>query len=246
MALMLQLIFTLFTLSSSTVSSDVFGLVGHAVQLNTQAHVPEFTTFAWVFNETKNIVIYLKKHKDTKNLYGGRVEFNEESYSLTLKNLQKNDSGVYKAKTSGQEVKVVANFTLSVLDPVEAPVLKYQLNKETCNITVSCRTHHLSINSSCDEETCEKRKETAFEGCVLTLFVSNSAIICNHSNPVSWKRDVLEMEKLKLDCANEDSVSPSAGVSVCLLKIVLFSTALILMVSAVVTVHIRGRLRKSS
>ncbi|XP_066514433.1 SLAM family member 7-like [Hoplias malabaricus] len=250
MALMLQLIFTLFTLSSSTESSDVFVSVGDSVQLHTQESLPQFKTFLWKFNKTDNVLRYYKLQGihiiEPSASYKDRVELNNETYSLTLKNLQKTDSGLYEAIAGGDKDTVVAAYTLSVLDSVEAPVLIYQLNKETCNITVSCRTHHLSVNSSCDEETCDERKETAVGLVSLSLFVSNSVIICNHSNPVSWKRDVLEMEKLKQDCANEDSVSPSAGVSVCLLKIVWFSTALILMVSAVITVHIRGRLRKSS
>ncbi|XP_066513119.1 SLAM family member 9-like [Hoplias malabaricus] len=233
---------------SVLVSSDMSVLIGKSVQLQIQPPVPEFRTFYWDFNGTKNILEYSKIFKQIilSTRYKGRVEFNNETYSLTLKNLQKTDSGLYEAKTVGDNKNIVATYTLSVLDPVEAPVLIYQLNKETFNITVSCRNHHLSINSSCDKETCEERKKTAVGGFALSLFVSNCVIICNHSNPVSWKMDVLEMEKLKLDCFNEDSVSPSAGVSVCLLKIVLFSTALILMVSAVITVHIRGRLRKSS
>ncbi|XP_066507962.1 CD48 antigen-like [Hoplias malabaricus] len=246
MALMLQLIFTLFTLSSNTESSDVSVLVGDSVQLHTQEPLPEFTTLFWKINKTDNVLEYLKKYKDVtlSPHYKDIVEFNKETYSLTLKNLQKTDSGLYEAKTAGEKDTVVAVYTLSVLDPVEAPVLIYQLNKETCNITVSCRAHHFFV--SCNKETCEERKVSALGLVSLSLFVSNSSIICNHSNPVSWKRDVLEMEKLKQDCANEDAVSPSAGVSVCLLKIVLFSTALILMVSAVITVHIRGRIRKSS
>ncbi|XP_066509063.1 CD48 antigen-like [Hoplias malabaricus] len=205
MALMLQLIFTLFTLSSNTESSDVFVSVGDSVQLHTPEPLPQFRTFLWKFNKNENVLEYLKKYKDItpSPRLKDRWEFNNETYSLTLKNLQKTDSGLYEAIAAGYKDTVVAVYTLSVLDPVEAPVLIYQLNKETCNITVSCRAHHLSVNSSCDEETCDERKETAVGLVSLSLFVSNSVIICNHSNPVSWKRDVLEMEKLKQDCANE-------------------------------------------
>ncbi|XP_066512716.1 SLAM family member 7-like [Hoplias malabaricus] len=240
MALMLQLIFTLFTLSSNTECSDVFVSVGDSVQLHTQEPLPEFTTFIWKFNKTEKVLEYLKKYNDATAFprLKDRVAFNNENYSLTLKNLQKTDSGLYEAIVSGQKDTEVAAYNLSVWDPVEAPVLIYQLKKETCNITVSCRTHHLSVNSSCDKKTCEERKVSALGLVCLSLFVSSSSIICNHSNPVSWKMDILEMEKL--DCSNEDAVSPSAGVSVCLLKIVLFSTALILMVSAVITVHVNS------
>ncbi|XP_036411602.1 SLAM family member 9-like [Colossoma macropomum] len=250
MALLLQLIFVPSTLISITESSDVFRLVGDSVQLDIQDPVPEFDGLSWVFNRSENVLKHYSEVKKTKQYpgYEGRVEFNEETYSLTLKNLQKTDSGLYEAKAVGAQNRVVAEYRVSVLDPVEAPVLTHQLSRDTCNITLTCRGHDLSISSSCYKETCEEEEVTSPGGVTLSLSVSGSTIICNHSNPVSWKTDVLEMRKLKRLCADEGegSVSPSAGVSVCFLKTVLYSITLTLMLSAVITVHIRERLTKSS
>ncbi|XP_066508965.1 CD48 antigen-like [Hoplias malabaricus] len=248
MALMLQLIFTLFTLSSNTECSDVFVSVGDSVQLHTQEPVPEFRTLFWRFNKNENVLEYLKKYKDItpSPRLKDRWEFNNETYSLTLKNLQKTDSGLYEAIAAGDKGSVVAVYTLSVLDPVEAPVLSAfpkESSSDLCNITVSCRSDDLSINFMCYNKTCQEKTEAQSGNTVLSVFINERSIICNHSNQVSWKNAVLEMRRF---CGEKDSVSSSAGVSVCLLKIVLFSTALILMVSAVITVHIRGRLRKSS
>ncbi|XP_036412804.1 SLAM family member 9-like [Colossoma macropomum] len=195
-----------------------------------------------------SVLNYYTETKKTKHYsaYEGRVKFNEETYSLTLKNLQKTDSGLYEAKVSGDEDRVVAEYRLSVLDPVEAPVLTLQLSRDTCNITLTCRGHDLSISSSCYKEMCEEKEVTSPGGVTLSLSANASSIICNHSNPVSWKKNVLETRKLKQLCSDEVSVSPSAGESVCLLKIVLYSIILTLMLSAVITVHIRERLTKSS
>ncbi|XP_017543476.2 SLAM family member 9-like isoform X1 [Pygocentrus nattereri] len=197
-AMAAQMIFVLFSLVSITESSDVFGLVGNSVQMDTQHPVPEFDDLSWLFNRTNTVLKYYPEFKKTKpsTAYEGRVEFNEETYSLTLKNLQKTDSGLYEAKTAGDVNKVVAEYRLSVLDPVEAPVLTHQLNRDTCNITLTCRGHDLSINSSCYYETCEEKEETSHGGVTLSLSFNGSSIICNHSNPVSWKTDVLEMRKL--------------------------------------------------
>ncbi|XP_036412796.1 SLAM family member 9-like isoform X1 [Colossoma macropomum] len=250
MAMTLQLIFVLSTLFSITESSDVFRLIGSSVELDIQHPVPKSDELIWVFNRAKNVLKYYPEVKKTRLFsgYEGRVEFNEETYSLTLKNLQKTDSGLYEAKASGDEVRVVTEYILSVLDPVEAPVLTHQLSRDTCNITLTCRGHDLSVSSSCYKETCEEKEVTSPGGDALSLSVSGSTIVCNHSNPVSWKKDVLEMRELKQLCAaeGEGSVSPSAGVSVCLLKTVLYSIMLILMLSAVITVHVRERLTKSS
>ncbi|XP_036417154.1 SLAM family member 9-like [Colossoma macropomum] len=234
MAVKTELIFVLFNLVSLTVSSDVYRLVGSSVQLDIQDPVPEFVMLSWVLNGDDNIIKYYKTTKKTKQYSGeGRVEFNEETYSLTLKNLQKTDSGLYEAQASVAGSVVVAEHRLSVLDPVEAPVLTHQLNGDACNITLTCRGHDLSISSSCYNETCEEKEVTSPGGITLSLSVSGSTIICNHSNPVSLKKDDLEMGELKRLCADKGAASnaPSAGVSWCLLKTLLYSIVLIFILS---------------
>ncbi|KAL7842146.1 hypothetical protein SRHO_G00238350 [Serrasalmus rhombeus] len=180
MAMMLQLIFVLSTLISVTESSDVFGLSGSSVQLDTQHPVPKFD-------------------------------------DLTL--------------------CVGSSGGSSPDSPAKQRHLQHHSH---------CRDHDHSINSSCYKEPCEEKEITSPGGVTLSLSVSGSTIICNHSNPVSWKTDVLEMRELKQLCADEGSVSPFAGVSGCLLKTVVCSIILTLMLSAVITVHIRERLTKSS
>uniref|UniRef100_A0A3B4CCH7 Immunoglobulin V-set domain-containing protein n=1 Tax=Pygocentrus nattereri TaxID=42514 RepID=A0A3B4CCH7_PYGNA len=197
-------------------------LVGGSLQLDTQNPVPDFDDLFWVFNRTNNVLKYSRKQKEVTffSHYEGRVEFNEETYSLTLKNLQKTDSGLYEAQASGDNVTRVAEYRLSVLDPVEAPVLTYQLNRDTCNITLTCRGHDLSIHSSCSKETCEEKEVTSPGGIALSLSVNGSTIICNHSNPVSWKTHVLELKELKGLCADEgknDRIPSIMSQSGCLL-----------------------------
>ncbi|XP_036412802.1 CD48 antigen-like [Colossoma macropomum] len=191
--------------SFSTVPTRVFAQVGSSVQLDTQHPVLEFDDLTWVFNRTNNVLKYYPEFKKAKQYpgYEGRVEFNEETYSLTLKNLQKTDSGLYEVRASGVEVRAVAEYRLSVLDPVEAPVRTHQLSNDTCTITLICRGHDYCINFSCCKETCEEKEVTSGGGITLSLSVSGSTIICNHSNPVSWKTDVLEMRRLKQLCADE-------------------------------------------
>ncbi|XP_072525018.1 CD48 antigen-like isoform X1 [Salminus brasiliensis] len=218
MAVKLLLMFSVSAFFSFTGSSNVFVQVGKSFQMDIQDKVLAFDDLSWIHNN-RNVIKYYPETKYIRenSHYKQRVEFNKETYSLTLKNLQKSDGGKYVAKASGGEDTIVAEYTLSVLDPVEAPVLT-QHSSGTCNITLTCGYDGLSIHSS--------------------------SIICNHSNPFSWKRAVMQMETFGQLCPSEDAAS--AGVSVCLLKTGLYSIILILMLSAVITVHVREILIKSS
>ncbi|XP_072525019.1 uncharacterized protein [Salminus brasiliensis] len=204
MAVKLLLMFSVSAFFSFTGSSNVFVQVGKSFQMDIQDKVLAFDDLSWIHNN-RNVIKYYPETKYIRenSHYKQRVEFNKETYSLTLKNLQKSDGGKYVAKASG--------------DPVEAPVLT-QHSSGTCNITLTCGYDGLSIHSS--------------------------SIICNHSNPFSWKRAVMQMETFGQLCPSEDAAS--AGVSVCLLKTGLYSIILILMLSAVITVHVREILIKSS
>ncbi|KAG9278174.1 SLAM family member 7-like, partial [Astyanax mexicanus] len=233
-------------------SSDVFRAVGDSVQLEIQNPEEEFDTLYWIFNGSKQILEYIKhmNYIRPSTNYRDRVEFNNKTYSLTLKNLQKTDSARYKLRILGRRFRRTEGFTLSVFDPVKSPLLTFQQNPDSCNSTLTCRGHELSISSTCYNTTCEEKEVTSPGGVALSLSVLDSSIFCNHSNPVSWKKTTVELEIFRYLCPSEDAVSPpageSAGVSVCLLKTGLYSITLIILLSAVITVHIRERRNKSS
>uniref|UniRef100_A0A3B1JCM1 Immunoglobulin domain-containing protein n=1 Tax=Astyanax mexicanus TaxID=7994 RepID=A0A3B1JCM1_ASTMX len=182
----------------STGSSDVFRVVGDSVQLEINGSVSEFDEFTWMFSGTVNILKYYKKYKDVtlSPRYKDRVEFNEETCSLTLKNLQKTDSGLYKVKASNAlQTTTLCTYRLSVLGKSSgAPVLTVYNSTDPCNITLTCRGHDLSINSTCYKETCEEKEVTSTGGVALSLSVRDGAIICNHSNPVSWKQEKITIK----------------------------------------------------
>ncbi|XP_051555805.1 uncharacterized protein LOC127442085 [Myxocyprinus asiaticus] len=193
----------------------------------------------WINEKSENIFKYIKASKTGRphSSYKNRVDFNNETFSLTLKNMQKTDSGVYEARANGELTTTVAKHRVSVMDAVEAPVLSVNI----CNFT--CKGHSSTIssiyNSSCFQE--EARSSGNYN---LSLYCSGNFIICNHSNPISWKNDTKGVNE---SCTiNKEAVSPPDGVSLCLLRTVLCSVSLLLMISAVITVHIREKLRRSS
>ncbi|XP_066512715.1 CD48 antigen-like [Hoplias malabaricus] len=244
-------IFLCFVLSF-TECSDVFVSVGDSVQLHTQEPLPEFTTFIWKFNKTEKVLEYLKKYNDATAFphLKDRGEFNKETYSLTLNNLQKNDSGLYEAIASGQKDTVVAAYNLSVWDPVEPPVLTSFPNKsksDLCNITVSCRSDDLSINFMCYNKTCQEKTESQSGNTVLSVFINESSIICNHSNPASWKNVVLKMKRFCGDKDTDSSQGPAPFhkwpmVLTIVIVIIIFNVILILIIFRRRTSKVQNRI----
>jgi len=111
----------------STVSSDIIQpsaitvQKGHSVQLTVQKHANEtmFDYLDWVYgleNNSSGIVSYDVKRKSEMiySAYKGRVDFNTGNYSLTLKNMQETDSGLYRARASGESDVIVGLYNISV------------------------------------------------------------------------------------------------------------------------------------
>ncbi|MCJ8745041.1 hypothetical protein PDJAM_G00125880 [Pangasius djambal] len=104
--------------------------------------------------------------------YKDRVEFNEETHSLTLKNLQKSDSGLYEAESIDAKKEIVATYQLYVLDPVEKPVLNVtpQRSNDACNVTLTCGAQKLSITSRCYNDNCDNKEEKTAGDAFLSLY----------------------------------------------------------------------------
>ena len=107
---------TVFTGSSAV--TPVFVQKGKDVTLNLMtADIPEnFISVSWNFNENLKLITFLQTSKPRISArYTGRVEFSEENFSVTLKNLQEADSGVYAARVRGDEKEeTVAEYDVKV------------------------------------------------------------------------------------------------------------------------------------
>ena len=65
---------------------------------------------------------------------------------------------------------------------------------DLCNVTVTCRAGDLSLTSTCDISTCTQEEQTAPSS--LAIFIKDDVIICNHSNPVSWRNVTMAINQL--------------------------------------------------
>ena len=99
----------------------LFVLEGSPFTLTTTQHneTEAILNIKWVINLNVTVVYYIPRHNEVivADLYKGRVEFNETDFSLTLKNPQRSDSGLYTAVVDirGKATEITASYELSVL-----------------------------------------------------------------------------------------------------------------------------------
>uniref|UniRef100_A0A8D0A578 Immunoglobulin domain-containing protein n=1 Tax=Sander lucioperca TaxID=283035 RepID=A0A8D0A578_SANLU len=241
-----------YCFTESSAVTPVFVKKGEDVLLNvTIADDPEEDPVFWRFNKTVNLVRFLPgREPKVSDEYSLRIELLEK-YSVKLKNLEEADSGVYTAVVSGDTDKQITGYKITVQDPVSPVNLSVDSvssSSDWCNLTVSCRAQDSHINSTfrCLNHTCSQeggeRPQVTPSDVDLHVYLSTGSIICNHSNQVSWTKDIKIIKHFCPRHAGPESVS--AGLSVCLLKTAVLSVGLIIMVAAVITVHLMEKLKK--
>nr|XP_005163627.1 natural killer cell receptor 2B4-like [Danio rerio] len=196
-----QLLLSFVLLINTGFSSDisVFVQTGDSVQLDIQAQLPEFEAVYWTNKKSDSIVRYLTESKKVTchTSYKDRVDFNNETFSLTLKNMQKADSGLYTAKIFGETNKDIVKYNIYVIDEVEAPVLTVNSNcssSELCSFT--CSGQNTNISSIYNSSSCPEEEVTSADDHTLRLNCNATFIMCNYSNPLSWKTDIKKVHEL--------------------------------------------------
>nr|XP_040026004.1 uncharacterized protein LOC120814977 isoform X2 [Gasterosteus aculeatus aculeatus] len=236
--------------AQGTIVTPVFVLKGRDLLLKLHADPPEgFLLVNWKINKTVTLVRFDPSGKPTviHNVTGG-FEFPENKFSVILKNVQEVDSGVYSAVAGTLEGdKLLTEYKVTVqgpVSPVELIVDRVDSSSsELCDLHVTCRTHnsHISSTFRCVEWVCNQeggeRPEVTTSGASLQVYLLNNVIICNHSSQVHWTHDFDITEHLCPSNPAEHLCSDHAG-SVFLVKMVVVSVGLIIMVSAVITVHL--------
>lgn len=103
----------LFSSSAPKAGDVAFVQTGNSVQLDIQQEIiPPFEILFWLKDEAGNLLIF---SKENVILYNDRIDFNNKTFSLILKNVQKSDSGVYKAQASGKKEICVAEHKVIVI-----------------------------------------------------------------------------------------------------------------------------------
>ncbi|XP_065809767.1 CD48 antigen-like [Labrus bergylta] len=208
----------------------------------------EADLFTWSVNDSVHVVTLVYDIETlVSESYKSRAELSAQNHSLLLKNVQKGDSGVYRARVSADKDITVAEYSVTVLDPVSGVKLTVKLcSSDSTNVTVICSTEDSLINSTftCDTQTCSheggERAEIITPGASLDVYLENGSVICNHSNQVSSTRDIQQIEDF---CRKPEEIS-GVGFSIYRLKIYVVSIGLVIMMCAVISVHVVEKLKK--
>uniref|UniRef100_A0A8C2KVD8 Immunoglobulin V-set domain-containing protein n=1 Tax=Cyprinus carpio TaxID=7962 RepID=A0A8C2KVD8_CYPCA len=198
------LMFFMTVLISSTVSRSedhVFIQTGGSVKLDIKNETPHFIRLVWMNDKSENVVRFLNQSKEIKphSSYMDRVDFNAKTFSLTLRNMQKTDSGLYRAMTVGKQEMCVAKYNISVIDPVDSPILNWNITRisvNACIVNISCSGHDRTIREIHHNNNCTQEEVKSFGIQTLALYCIKNVVVCNYSNPVSWKNDTIEINQL--------------------------------------------------
>ncbi|XP_041848077.1 uncharacterized protein LOC121644291 [Melanotaenia boesemani] len=190
------------TVQVSCAVTPVFVKKGDDVLLNvTETDVPEeFIALMWKFS-TNVLVSFVPGQDPTiRAKYAGRVEPEENKYSVKLKNLQKSDSGVYTARLTVDQDNTLAAYNITVQDPVSPVRLmvdSVSSRSDSCNLTVTCSAVDSDFSHifRCDNKACYQeggeitKSDTSFQ-----VYPQDESIICNHSNHVSWTKHMIKIQ----------------------------------------------------
>ncbi|MEQ2245321.1 hypothetical protein ILYODFUR_026480 [Ilyodon furcidens] len=201
---------------------QVFVPTGGNLSLYVTEDIPrDFESLSWLFKSGKVLVTYFSSAKAVKK--DNRVMVSD-NMSLRIQNVQKSDSGNYSARVTGDKSDKSPQYNITVQDPVSSTVSIFNISSSN-HCSVTCRTEDFNISSTFryDNKTCHQeggeRTGVTNAGSFLSIYLSDSSIICNHSNQVSWTQRNLTVQS----CFRpEGSTDQNVAVLVLVLVLVLF------------------------
>ncbi|XP_072553660.1 SLAM family member 5-like isoform X4 [Paramormyrops kingsleyae] len=223
------------------VDLTVNGSVGGTVELPSvlgSLKVKDFDFLKWRFNG--RFIAEMSSGQAKVNLHAqfkGRLQLSPDFY-LTVRELRLEDSGEYQRvgmKEDGSQIPAY-KIQLQVNEPITSvwiqPEYTWDPENHTCAVRLVCN----SSGGLRPSYTWRMRDQTESSS-RLHFFLSptegNVTITCTAANAASQMS-----RNHTVRCI---PTAPPVGFSPCLLKMVVFSVGLIIMVSAVITVHLRER-----
>ncbi|XP_043101229.1 uncharacterized protein si:ch1073-220m6.1 [Puntigrus tetrazona] len=186
MKLILQWIFC-FSLGFVTECQEKrYGLSGGSITLNldlgNRSHLQDVM---WRRFNRQELLANLKGvHPDIKR----RMSLNVLDRSLTIHDLQENDSGMYEALDSWEK-ESLASYSLTVENNVSEPAIEvhgYNSSAGVCRATVNCSADGNWAQFDCDQHLCLEKD--AFLTSVNITVTASDSVHCHARNHVSERR----------------------------------------------------------
>ncbi|XP_059377390.1 uncharacterized protein LOC132113573 [Carassius carassius] len=180
-----------------------YGLKGSSIRLSISPRNQSLNNVRWLrFNRKEE----LTDTKDISPHFEKRIRLNVSDWSLTILNLEENDSGLYEA-IQKWEVKPLAAFTLTVEDTVSKPVInvnQYDFNSSAgvCRATVNCSADGSWATFDCHQNVCDKTRSSLSSINITVTALDSSDIKCYVNNNVSRNHSqtpIMCPEKLQSD-----------------------------------------------
>ncbi|XP_038603938.1 uncharacterized protein LOC119929746 isoform X5 [Tachyglossus aculeatus] len=183
----------------------IFAAVGSSVLFPAPEIKPSLTIIQWEFINDYPLQLIVEYEVNSSKAivyepYKGRVDFNESTGYLLLKNVQKKDSGVYKIVINLME-KEAQKVTLTVIEPVTQPQLRSNLSLDGSALWLSCDVSgdRITIVWKKNEqpippEECYQLSVDQKHLGIINLEKSDCGnFSCNASNEISWKQATVDV-----------------------------------------------------
>ncbi|XP_042582712.1 uncharacterized protein LOC109093100 isoform X2 [Cyprinus carpio] len=163
-----------------------YGLKGSSIRLSISPRNQSLTNVGWQRLNRKEV---LTDAKEVSPHFEKRMSLNVSDMSLTIHNLEENDSGLYEV-IKKWESEPLAAFTLTVESTVSKPVIRvdqhdFNSSAEVCRAAVNCSADGSWATFDCHQNICTKIRSSPFSINITVTALHSSGIECNVSNNVS-------------------------------------------------------------
>ncbi|XP_040143211.2 SLAM family member 7 [Ictidomys tridecemlineatus] len=187
-------------LTASGALKEKFGVLGGSVTFPVEASMQNIDSIVWHFNsntlaiikpgvEDKKATILMTRSQNKE-----RMIFSDSDYSLTLLQLKKNDSGVYRVQMNllSSQPSFTQEYGLQVYECLSKPkvTMGLQNNKNgTCITNLTCSMEQGGENVTYSWNVLGQRSNKSYDGSILPiswrLGEMDMVFICTARNPIS-------------------------------------------------------------
>ncbi|XP_057626030.1 SLAM family member 7 isoform X1 [Chionomys nivalis] len=187
------------TAKTSGTLKEMVGALGGSVTFSLNFTEKQVHTIVWTFKTISFAIIVKDKVIVPQNHNKERIVFPDGSYSMTLSQLKKNDSGVYRAEihSTSLESPFTQEYVLYVYEYLSRP--KVTLNGQdnmngTCTTNLTCSMDKGGENVTYSWKAIGHGVNESYDGAVLPiswrLGEKDKTLICMAKNPISQSSSI--------------------------------------------------------